>query len=680
MSQPIAVDNIVIPTAEPNDLDTMKPINVQKRRKTCCDAKSLQGFAIAGLILLVGGIFAAPFIVRSVIYDQQNAYPITSADDYGPVIVKTLQAIRYTSSPVGEKSGLGEKEIVVPWGDGSSVFVRRDTLNSLYVSFPNKSMTSSIEDWDTNTAPVPFLNNYVYTARAPLELITEFSKLTGSGVNNITGPLTQAITKVMGGERILWVTCSGEGPLGGGAATLCGVSAALYFPATSVDVITFNAPWKGFNPQFAWAFDRFISLYYFWPFAMSEVPAPPQNITGYNLTEVRALCEGLKSRTTRGDTLQQAVTIPNLPPQVPDNGQSIASDNIQLPNGTYEETTAACYASYIGKSIYGDTPICNAGSPQIIDLDPWAPVTSVLAPGQLPPVSDCPPIVCRSRQYIDMSCTGFGDASGRNTAYSTGPPASLMGLPHITLENKRSGGDAIVSWNETSREAIFLFKYTNESRDWVADGLAYKINDFRKFLDREFPATEDINDQIGNIQGHAGFYKQFKSLVDGSDKDGETVESLEAALYNLSGGEDPLFISISGFSLGGAVSEFAGIWAAHRWPRAHVFIATQGAPRTGNKEFAMLFKASVGNVYRFVFNLDEVPAIPPLPGYVYTRQPIWITRQLNGNYSVLLNPRPEVSLSETTWYDHWCEVFYYPILQNATTIGVPNWILDYQEA
>lgn len=520
MSQPTAVDT---PTAEPNPVESTKSIKGEKRRSKCCDAKSLQGFAIAGLILLVGGIFVTPFIVRSVAYDRQNAYPITSVDDYGPVIVKTMQAIRYTSSPVGEKSGLGEKEVVVPWGDGSSVFVRRDTLNSLYVSFPNKPITGSAEDWSTTTAPVPFLNNYIYTAQAPLRLITEFSKLTGSGVNNITGPLTRAITKVMGGERILWVTCSGEGPLGGGAAILCGVSSALYFPATSVDVITFNTPWKGFNPQFAWAFDRFISLYYFWPFAMSEVPAPPQNVTGYNLTEVRALSEGLKSRTTQGDTLQQAVLIPNLPPQVPTNGQSIAPDNIQQPNGTYEETTAACYASYIGRSVYGDTPVCNAGSPQIINWDPWAPVTSVPGPGQLPPESDCPPIVCRSRQYIDMSCTGFGDATGKNTAYSTDPPASLMGLPHVTLEHPRSGGDAIVAWNETSKEAIFLFKYTNESRDWLADALVYKTRDFRRFLDKEFPATEDINDQIGNVQGHAGFYRQFKSLVEGSLTEMERV-------------------------------------------------------------------------------------------------------------------------------------------------------------
>ncbi|KAL4538405.1 hypothetical protein Ndes2526B_g03291 [Nannochloris sp. 'desiccata'] len=634
MSQPTAVDT---PTAEPNPVESTKSIKGEKRRSKCCDAKSLQGFAIAGLILLVGGIFVTPFIVRSVAYDRQNAYPITSVDDYGPVIVETMQAIRYTSSPVGEKSGLGEKEVVVPWGDGSSVFVRRDTLNSLYVSFPNKPITGSAEDWSTTTAPVPFLNNYIYTAQAPLRLITEFSKLTGSGVNNITGPLTRAITKVMGGERILWVTCSGEGPLGGGAAILCGVSSALYFPATSVDVITFNTPWKGFNPQFAWAFDRFISLYYFWPFAMLEVPAPPQNVTGYNLTEVRALSEGLKSRTTQGDTLQQAVLIPHLPPQVPTNGQSIAPDNIQQPNGTYEETTAACYASYIGRSVYGDTPVCNAGSPQIINWDPWAPVTSVPGPGQLPPESDCPPIVCRSRQYIDMSCTGFGDATGKNTAYSTDPPASLMGLPHVTLEHPRSGGDAIVAWNETSKEAFFCSRPC-----W--------------FL-------QTIQEPCRRL----------------SDRNGEGVQSLEAALYSVSGGEDPFFISISGFSLGGAVSEFSGVWAAHRWPRAHVFIATQGAPKTGNEEFATLFKASVGNVYRFVFNLDEVPAVPPLPGYVYTRQPIWITRQLNGNFSVLLNPRPDVSLSETTWYDHWCEVFYYPILQNATSIGVPNWVITYQE-
>ena len=175
---------------------------------------------------------------------------------------------------------------------------------------------------------------------------------------------------------------------------------------------------------------------------------------------------------------------------------------------------------------------------------------------------------------------------------------------------------------------------------------------------------------------HAGFYKQFKALVDGSD----VAQSLEQALTQLNGGQDPLFVSVSGFSLGGAVSEFGAIWAAHRWPRAHVFVTTQGAPKCGNDEFVTLLQSSVGNVYRFVYNLDEVPATPPLIGYRTTRQSIWITRQLNGPYSVLLNPRPDVDLKETTWYDHWCEVFYVPILQNATTVGIPNWVIEYQQS
>jgi hypothetical protein len=77
----IAVDPpmIVVDTPTPAD-DNPSVIKQEKRRNKCCDAKTLQGFLIAGLILLVGGIFATPFIVRAVTLDQQNAYHVSYTD------------------------------------------------------------------------------------------------------------------------------------------------------------------------------------------------------------------------------------------------------------------------------------------------------------------------------------------------------------------------------------------------------------------------------------------------------------------------------------------------------------------------------------------------------------------------------------------------------------------------
>lgn len=72
---------------------------------------------------------------------------------------------------------------------------------------------------------------------------------------------------------------------------------------------------------------------------------------------------------------------------------------------------------------------------------------------------------------------------------------------------------------------------------------------------------------------------------------------------------------LAGFSLGGALSELSAVWAAFKWPRAHILVATQGAPKVGNADYVTLFKATVGQAYRFQFNLDAVPYSPPLPGY-----------------------------------------------------------------
>ena len=94
----------------------------------------------------------------------------------------------------------------------------------------------------------------------------------------------------MGSDRLAWVTCIGEGT-GGSLAQLCGIASALYFPGSSVDVITFDAPWVGYNQQFSWAFDRVISLYYLWEFGLVSLPL---SIKTGNETAAYQLAKGRK--------------------------------------------------------------------------------------------------------------------------------------------------------------------------------------------------------------------------------------------------------------------------------------------------------------------------------------------------------------------------------------------------
>lgn len=89
--------------------------------------------------------------------DQQTGN-VTSVDEYGSVMVKTMQALRYLEI-APEQAGLGSNEISVPYGNSSYALVRRDGLNSLYVAFQDNELGNDTENWATNTQQVPFLHD-----------------------------------------------------------------------------------------------------------------------------------------------------------------------------------------------------------------------------------------------------------------------------------------------------------------------------------------------------------------------------------------------------------------------------------------------------------------------------------------------------------------------------------------
>jgi hypothetical protein len=91
---------------------------------------------------------------------DDNPQPVnaSSVEGYGPLMVKTMQALRYVEVAPAQ-AGLGANEISVPYGQGSVALVRRDGLNSLYVAFQDNEMGNSTENWATNTTQVPFLHD-----------------------------------------------------------------------------------------------------------------------------------------------------------------------------------------------------------------------------------------------------------------------------------------------------------------------------------------------------------------------------------------------------------------------------------------------------------------------------------------------------------------------------------------
>lgn len=80
-----------------------------------------------------------------------------------------------------------------------------------------------------------------------------------------------------------------------------------------------------------------------------------------------------------------------------------------------------------------------------------------------------------------------------------------------------------------------------------------------------------------DVEVHTGFYTQFESLaiqpIEGSNEscvEGAPLSALLQAICNLTQGAYPIRIVSSGFSLGSALSELGGVWAAQLFPGADV--------------------------------------------------------------------------------------------------------------
>ena len=78
----------------------------------------------------------------------------------------------------------------------------------------------------------------------------------------------------------------------------------------------------------------------------------------------------------------------------------------------------------------------------------------------------------------------------------------------------------------------------------------------------------------------------------------DQADNFTAVLLRLSGGAPPAHVLAAGHSLGAALSELTGVWAATVWPNASVLVANSGAPRVGDGGWELMFRAVVGRAYR----------------------------------------------------------------------------------
>lgn len=465
------------------------------------------------------------------------------------------------------------------------------------------------EDFN-ETSSVDFLTDWVSTIEAPTPLVEVVRELVEPGSNGtVNGTLVEAIEELMGGEPVLHVLLTGEAA-GGGLAVLTAPAMALAYPQANVDVQTFGMPWIGFNPTFSWAFDQLATLYYVWPFNSTDILEVIMAQDGE--TDADGSDSTVEERLDRAArALNETITL------------EVVSNATLLPNlpPSYPSDYEAGARAPLGSM----TPIKGTG----------------LGP------SDCPPVICKSRLPARAACHLWRPDNA--TVFAGWPKAYLT---------SNLGADAVVSWDADTETAYVAWEGTDSTQDWLTDLLVVQSSDFR-------PTGLDM---FEGVEVHRGFTNQFNSLTDGAEG---ADTNITAVILEMSGGRQPRRLVAAGHSLGSALASLTGVWASALWPNASVTVVGTGTPKVGNEHWVREFRAVVGRAYRFVYEIDQVPSLPPLDSYHQVPDGVWF----RANYTLAIN-RPPFGLDDTTWDDHDCEDLYVPAIDNATTLLAPGFLAD----
>ena len=160
--------------------------------------------------------------------------------------------------------------------------------------------------------------------------------------------------------------------------------------------------------------------------------------------------------------------------------------------------------------------------------------------------------------------------------------------------------------------------------------------------------------KFGNVTVgvHTGFYDKLMSVQ----------ERLFSHLITSGVSKDVIF---SGHSQGGAMAQLTAIMFKTMYPQSKVACYSFGSPKVGDSRFAELYNREIDTSFRIYYGMDPVPVLPPLLGYVHTKNPIWIdpvTKSvINGERRVSLHIKSLVrfvvtllgiKLTNDPWKDH----------------------------
>ncbi|KAJ1300909.1 hypothetical protein OPQ81_003334 [Rhizoctonia solani] len=197
------------------------------------------------------------------------------------------------------------------------------------------------------------------------------------------------------------------------------------------------------------------------------------------------------------------------------------------------------------------------------------------------------------KPYALLSRVGYCPAS-KTATWSCG--ASCTALPGMVVY--ASGGDGVVTpyWFVGYYPALNSVVISNQGTD-ASKFVPILIDaDFRlDSLDTTlFPGVSS------SVKTHNGFQEAQE----------RGAKAKLAAVQKAMAERGTSLVTLTGHSLGGAISLIDALYLSINLPSAKLKVVTHGMPRVGNPEFAALVDSKIADISRIVNEKDIVPIIP----------------------------------------------------------------------
>ncbi|CEL58747.1 Lipase OS=Rhizopus oryzae PE=1 SV=1 [Rhizoctonia solani AG-1 IB] len=202
--------------------------------------------------------------------------------------------------------------------------------------------------------------------------------------------------------------------------------------------------------------------------------------------------------------------------------------------------------------------------------------------------------------YALLSRVGYCPAS-KTATWSCG--ASCSALPGMVVY--ASGGDGVVTpyWFVGYYPALNSVVISNQGTD------ASKFVPI--LIDADFRLDQlDTKFFPGLCRAHARDLRRYVTPTGFQEAQKRGASAKLAAVKKAISERGTSLVTLTGHSLGGAISLIDALYLSINLPSAKLKVVTHGMPRVGNSEFAALVDSKIADISRIVNEKDIVPIIP----------------------------------------------------------------------